>query len=131
MKYIKYLFAIVTLFLVSSDTFAQHSLQLDDGQGNISTIIAPTPGGTFILPPGNGTILTYLGLSSLAWLNNGNVGTNPASDPQTIDLSINNFIGTTDNKELDFVTNGQVRARFKESTGDTVTSGAFEPGLGV
>jgi len=39
-------------------------------------------------------------------------------------------IGTGGNTEFEFVTNGAVRARFKNSTGDTVTAGAFEPGLG-
>ncbi len=124
------IFCIV--FLSFSNSFAQHSLQVDDGNGNYTTILGGNPGGTITLPSGNGVlVLSYLGNSSVAWLNTGNSGTNPAVSASLFNPATNNFLGTIDNKELDFVTNGQVRARFKESTGDTTTSGAFEPGLGV
>jgi len=124
--------AIVCIVLLSiSDGFAQHSLQVDDGNGHYTTLLGGNPGGTLTLPSGNGILLlSYSGTSSVAWLTGGNSGTTPASNPLTFSLTTNSFLGTADNTELDFVTNGAVRARFKESTGDTNTSGAFEPGIG-
>jgi hypothetical protein len=45
---------------ISTSLFAQgHSLQLDDGAGAYSTIVASNPGGTYTLPPGGGTFATY------------------------------------------------------------------------
>lgn len=127
-------FITLVICLLATVSYAQHSLEIDDGAGHISLIQAANTGvplTTFTLPSTPGTFLTYNGTSSVAWLSIGNSGTNPTPDPLTFDMNTHHFIGTTDNKELDFVTNGQVRARFKESTGDTLTSGAFEPGLGV
>src|SRR5689334_3145722 len=105
MKYI-YVILLTACFLgLSSPIFAQHNLQLDDGHGHFTTISGGDPGGSFTLPSGTGSILTNNGHSSLAWLTNGNVGTTPPSGPLTIDLENNSYIGTTDNTELDFVTN--------------------------
>jgi hypothetical protein len=129
MKYIKIIPIALIVFFFTSTGFAQHTLEVDDGLGHISTIAGGNPGGKFLLPNAPGTLLTNVGLSSLAWLTIGNVGTNPTTDPLTFDPLIHTYLGTDDNKELDFVTNGAVRARFKESTGDTITAGSFEPGL--
>src|SRR6476620_4010966 len=106
MKNIFFLPLILALFFINSAAFCQHSLQLDDGLGHFSTIQAGNPGVTLTLPSTTGTLLTYNGHSSPAWLTNGNSGTTPPAAPLTINLSTNSFIGTTDNKELDFVTNG-------------------------
>ncbi|MCX8143613.1 MAG: hypothetical protein N3F62_05060 [Bacteroidia bacterium] len=60
----------------------------------------------FLTSPGSG------GGSSMAWLTNGNVGTNPAA----------NFLGTIDNQDLVIRTNNAERVRVK-------TSGAVEIGV--
>jgi len=53
MKY--FLASLFVTFVASSSAFAQHSLQVDDGAGNYSKIVAPTTPTTFKLPTNTGT----------------------------------------------------------------------------
>lgn len=129
MNHIRVFLAFVVVVLFSSiSAYAQHTLEMDDGSGHYTKLSSQTVNAldVFTFPAGGGTIAT----NATVWSLKGNAGTNPASNPLTVNLTTNHFIGTTDNKELDFITNGAIRARFKQSTGDTITSGAFEPGIG-
>jgi hypothetical protein len=97
----------VLVLLCCSTVFAQHSLQIDNGGGAYTVIFGSAPGGTYIIPPGGGTFLTQLSGSptvSNAWLQGGN--TNAASP-------IPNYgtIGTLDNVNMSFVTNGLANVR--------------------
>lgn len=51
-------FLAFAILFVFSNGFAQHSLQVDDGNQHYSTFIGPNPGGTYVLPPGGGTLVT-------------------------------------------------------------------------
>ncbi len=82
--------ALAIVFFCFSNSFAQHSLQVDDGLGHLSTIVASSPGGTYTFPAGSGQILSFSpGGVSPVWLVNGN-----ATPPSTIlgTLSPTNFL---------------------------------------
>ncbi len=55
------LLAFCAIFFFASSSFAQHSLQVDDGAGHYSTIVGSNPGATFTLPPGPGTVTLITG----------------------------------------------------------------------
>ncbi len=85
--------------------------------GNVG--IGTTGGNTYIMPPSRGTNgqimqtngtgdVTWQNPGSIAWLTNGNAGTNGG----TIIAAGTNFIGTTDNQNIDFRTNNIYRGRF-------------------
>src|SRR5258708_13772150 len=92
MKNCLFLFAFL---LISANAFAQHSIQLDDGIGDYSTILGSSSGGTYMLPNGRGTLLTSASISSTAWVLGGNLGS-----------CANNQIRTLDGTALLFVTRG-------------------------
>lgn len=46
---------VIATMLIFSSAYAQHALQIDDGAGHISTIIAPATPSTFKLPTNTGT----------------------------------------------------------------------------
>lgn len=84
-----FILAITFLFVFTSALLAQHSLQLDYG-GAYSTIMGSSPGGTYTLPPGGGTIFVIQPGPSPFWRTDGNSGTTAGT----------NFLGTTDNVAL-------------------------------
>src|SRR6187455_1782392 len=98
----KFLSLTVLSLLFGSASFAQHSLQLDDGLGlgHTTTILCSTPGGTFLLPSGTGTIMTSSGGVSPVWLVAGN--NNPTS----------NILGTLTAHDVVIRTNNIIRATF-------------------
>src|SRR5690242_2725413 len=88
-----YVFSLVIMFSSALTTaevaHAQHSLQLDDGLTHFSTIIAPNPGGQYLLPPNGGTLLTSGNLGSFAWILGGN------------NAPVPNIFGTTTATDVD------------------------------
>lgn len=99
------------LCLLASGLFAQHSLQLDYG-GAYSTIIGSSPGGTYTLPPGGGTIFVIQPGPSPFWRTDGNAGTTAGTnflgttDDQPLHLNVRN--GATINNSLNLATNGSI-----------------------
>lgn len=57
-------FLAIALLFVSTNIFAQHSLQFDNGV-SYSLIVGSTPGGIYTMPPGGGTILTSSGSGTI------------------------------------------------------------------
>jgi hypothetical protein len=84
----------VFVIVISHKSFAQHFLQLDDGLGHYSIITSSNPGGSYILPPGGGTLLT----SGTTWTTAGNLLT--GGTPSTP----NEFFGSTNNYDVIFKT---------------------------
>src|SRR5579862_1101746 len=82
------LVTLVSLFF-AQNVFAQHSLQLDDGLQHFSTIVANSTGGTYLLPPGGGMLVTTPspGSPALMWLTDGNT----IASPHQIFGSLNGF----------------------------------------
>src|SRR5262249_10980935 len=85
---------VALLVLTASRSHAQHPLLLDNGPGSYSTISVISPGGNYLLPAGNGTILTSASVGSIAWVLGGNsappsniFGTLSATD---VDMRANN-----------------------------------------
>jgi len=87
------------ILLVAGQSFAQHTLQVDDGLGHYSILTGSNPGGTYILPPGGGTLLT----SGSAWLTAGNILT--GGTPSTP----NEFFGSKNNYDVAFRSNNFTR----------------------
>jgi hypothetical protein len=88
--------AIFCFFILvsASISFAQHTLEIDDGAGNYGIIRSASSGGTSIytFPPGSGTILVNSGGSSGAWLTTGNsLSGGTSSTPNEIFGSTNNY----------------------------------------
>ena len=65
------------LLVVATNSFAQHSLQLNQGV-NISTIVGSAGGGIYTLPAVPGTLVTSGSLPGVAWVLGGN--TSPSSN---------------------------------------------------
>ena len=85
--------------------------------GNVG--IGTTGGNMYTLPASRGTngqimqtngtgVVTWQNPGSIAWLTTGNAGTNGGN----ITTAGTNFIGTTDNQNIDFRTNNTYRGRF-------------------
>lgn len=89
------------VFLMTSDVFAQHYLQLDDGSAHY-TIIKAAPGvnATFTFPTGVGTVMTLSGSISPVWLCGAN------SSP------VSNNLGTLTGQDFIMVTNNITRSTF-------------------
>lgn len=92
---------LIALFfiLASTNSFAQHTLQLDDGHGHYTLVEGQTVDflDLYHFPPGGGTLLTIPapGNPALMWLT--------AANGSLTDLT-NNFLGTSDNTPLRIVT---------------------------
>lgn len=86
---------VVIVLLVTQKSFAQHFLQIDDGLGHYSLITGSNTGGTYILPPGGGTLLT----SASTWLTAGNTLSGGSSATPT------QFMGSTNNFDVIFRSN--------------------------
>lgn len=78
----RYIYLLV-LLCVTMASFGQHSLQVDDGAGNIGIITGPTSGGMvmFSLPSSPGTLITSGTGPMSAWLLQGNALTSAGSSP--------------------------------------------------
>ncbi len=92
---------IAFVLLMSTDVFAQHFLQLDDGFSHY-TIIKAAPGvnATFFFPTGSGTVMTLSGSISPVWLCGAN------SSPVSANL------GTLTPQDLVMVTTNIPRSTF-------------------
>ncbi len=110
-----FLLIVAVLTVAFGRTFAQHSLQLDDGAGHYSVITAATSGSvtTFQLPAGGGTLLTSSSLNALSWMLGGNSAT-----------GTNNKLGTLDATSLLFITNGASNVRMSIDPIGLVSIGA-------
>ncbi len=73
----KLFLVVFVVLLLTTVSYGQHNIQLDNGLGQYSIIVGASTGGTFTLPNGGGTFLTSTGGSSPAWLVGGN--TSPSS----------------------------------------------------
>jgi hypothetical protein len=88
----KFFLFFAFLLFVSTDIFAQHSNQFDDGASHYSTLRGSASGGTYTLPNGGGILLSSSGSTANVWLLGGNTGAGGS-----------NQIGTLDNTDLKFV----------------------------
>ena len=110
----------MVLSVAIGTSFAQHSLQLDDGAGHYSVITAASAGALnlFQLPVGGGLLITSPSLNGLTWILGGNTGSGG-----------NNQLGTLDATSIQFITNGISNVRMSIDPSGLVkigSSGAFQ-----
>jgi hypothetical protein len=91
---------------------APHTLQVDDGSGNVTTLSATAGSSSnYTFPPGSGMVMTNTNVSSYTWANNGNALT--AATPSTPV----EFLGSLNNADVVVKTYGTEQFRIQASGG--------------
>lgn len=90
---------------------APHTLQVDDGSGNVTTISAASGSSSnYTFPPGSGMVMTNTNVSTYAWATAGNALTGLPTAPVQ-------FMGSTNNADLVMKTYGTEQFRVRASGG--------------
>ncbi len=112
---------MLTIFASTVD--AQHSLQVDDGAGNIGILTAPTSGGTtmFTLPSSGGMLITTGTTATNPWLLQGNALSALGASPTQ-------WFGTSTNDDVIMKANGVEKLRLVSGGGVVIPGTALSIG---